>query len=484
MNHKSQLAKNTLIIAIGKLSTQIISYLLLPLYSSKLDPSEYGIYEFICTVSFFAVPLITMQMEESMFRFLVDCKTDKDRKKVISQTIIYIGVASLISIPIMLLLLSISNLNYTARFILVVILFILSNVVLYMSNAMVRGQGKFKLYSVANVILGLMTILLNLFFILVVKTQAEGLLCANLIANWTVAIFLLAKLKLPKFIGKFDKDTMKTMFKYSAPLVPNSISWSIINLSDGIILTKLISTSANGIYGMANRFPNIINVFYSYFYTAWKESAAKIVKEDNKEKFYNSIYQDIKRLLFAVTICLIAAMPFAFPIFINEQYAESYIYIPIIMVAMFFSNMSSFYGGIFGAYKETKVMGYTTIIAAVLNLIIDLGLVFKFEVYAACFSTLVADLFVYLFRKYKLKKFFKLKETKMLGPIIVSIIVLFTYYLKYWTGIQGIAYWIVSVITLFFAMGYSYLINKKFIDNAVKQVFDKLFNKRKRAKEA
>ena len=353
-----------------------------------------------------------------------------------------------------------------------------------MSNAMVRGQGKFKLYSVANVILGLMTILLNLFFILVVKTQAEGLLCANLIANWTVAIFLLAKLKLPKFIGKFDKDTMKTMFKYSAPLVPNSISWSIINLSDGIILTKLISTSANGIYGMANRFPNIINVFYSYFYTAWKESAAKIVKEDNKEKFYNSIYQDIKRLLFAVTICLIAAMPFAFPIFINEQYAESYIYIPIIMVAMFFSNMSSFYGGIFGAYKETKVMGYTTIIAAVLNLIIDLGLVFKFEVYAACFSTLVADLFVYLFRKYKLKKFFKLKETKMLGPIIVSIIVLFTYYLKYWTGIQGIAYWIVSVITLFFAMGYSYLINKKFINNAVKQVFDKLFNKRKRAKEA
>ena len=479
MNHKSQLAKNTLIIAIGKLSTQIISYLLLPLYSSKLDPSEYGIYEFICTVSFFAVPLITMQMEESMFRFLVDCKTDDDKKNVISQTIIYIGIASLISIPIMILLLSISNLEYTVRFVFVVILFILSNVVLYMANAMVRGQGKFKLYSVANVILGLMTILLNLFFILVVKTQAEGLLCANLIANWAVAIFLLAKLRLPKFIGKFDKKTMKTMFKYSAPLVPNSISWSIINMSDGIILTKLISTSANGIYGMANRFPNIINVFYSYFYTAWKESAAKIVKENNKEKYYNSIYLDIKRLLFAVTICLIAVMPFAFPLFINEQYAESYIYIPIIMIAMYFSNLSSFYGGIFGAYKETKVMGYTTMIAAGLNLIIDLGLVFKFEVYAACFSTLVADLFVYLFRKYKLKKFFKLKETKMLGPIIVTAMILFTYYLKYWTDIEGVTYWVVSAITLLFAIAYSYLINKTFINNTVKQVIDKISHKKK-----
>lgn len=474
MNHKSQLAKNTLIIAIGKLSTQVISYLLLPLYSSKLDPSEYGIYEFICTVSFFAVPLITMQMEESMFRFLVDCKTDEEKKKVISQTIFYIGVASLISIPIMILLLSLSKLEYTPRFVMVVILFILSNVVLYMSNAMVRGQGKFKLYSVANVILGIMTILLNLFFILVVKTQAEGLLCANLIANWAVAIFLLAKLKLPKFIGKFDKKTMKTMFKYSAPLVPNSISWSIINMSDGIILTKLISTAANGIYGMANRFPNIINVFYSYFYTAWKESAAKIVKEDNKEKFYNSIYADIKRLLFAVTICLIAVMPFAFPIFINAKYEESYMYIPIIMVAMFFSNLSSFYGGIFGAYKETKVMGYTTMIAAAINLLIDLGLVFKLEVFAACLSTLVADMFVYFFRKYKLKKFFKLKETRMIGPIIVAIIILFTYYLKYWTGIQGVAYWIVSAVTLIFAIGYSYLINRTIINNTAKQLIGKI----------
>ena len=42
MNQKKQLMKNTIIIAIGKLSTQIISYLLLPLYTSQLDPSEYG----------------------------------------------------------------------------------------------------------------------------------------------------------------------------------------------------------------------------------------------------------------------------------------------------------------------------------------------------------------------------------------------------------------------------------------------------------
>ena len=64
MDHKKQLVKNTIIIAIGKMSTQIISYLLLPLYTAKLSPSEYGIYDFVITVCVFASPIITLLMEE------------------------------------------------------------------------------------------------------------------------------------------------------------------------------------------------------------------------------------------------------------------------------------------------------------------------------------------------------------------------------------------------------------------------------------
>ena len=34
---------------------------------------------------------------------------------------------------------------------------------------------------------------------------------------------------------------------------------------------------ANGIYSIANKFPNIIYTCYGFFSTAWKESAAKIL---------------------------------------------------------------------------------------------------------------------------------------------------------------------------------------------------------------
>lgn len=72
MNQKKQLLVNTIIIAIGKLSTQVVSFLLLPLYTSKLSPAEYGTYDFLVTLSTFLLPIITLLMEESMFRFLID----------------------------------------------------------------------------------------------------------------------------------------------------------------------------------------------------------------------------------------------------------------------------------------------------------------------------------------------------------------------------------------------------------------------------
>lgn len=468
MNQKKQLMKNTIIIAIGKLSTQIISYLLLPLYTSQLDPSEYGNYDFICTLSIFLCPIITLLMEESMFRYLIDADSKVQRKKIITQTIIYTFFGTVLFTIIAALIMGFGT-DYTPMYITAIITFVISNILIGLSNALSRGLGKIKLYSVSNFILGISTIILNIVFILSLNAGAEGLLWANTIANAFTAIVILGILKLPKYIGKIDKPLMKDMIKYSIPLVPNSISWSIINMSDRIILTQMVSSAANGIYAMANKFPNIINVLYGYFYTAWKESAAKIVKEDNKNQYYNSIYHDAKRFLYAVTICLIAVMPFAFPIFINEAYDEAYVYIPIVMIATYYSNLSSFYGGIFSAYKDTKIMGTTTIVAAVINLVIDLLLVNSLKIYAACFSTLIANLIVYFYRKKKLKKYLKLKELKWQGPMLFLAIICLAYYAKYIPGVgkNPVLIWTINVISLLIAVLYSLLNNWKFIKGIV-----------------
>ena len=115
MSQKSQLVKNTIIIAIGKISTQILSYILLPLFTARMAVEQYGTYDLGCTLSLFLCPIITLLMEESMFRFLIDAKNIREKRKIISQTIIYTLVGTLIFVPLAILVFS-STKKYPSSF--------------------------------------------------------------------------------------------------------------------------------------------------------------------------------------------------------------------------------------------------------------------------------------------------------------------------------------------------------------------------------
>lgn len=463
MNQKKQLLVNTIIIAIGKLSTQVISFLLLPLYTSKLTPGEYGTYDLLVTISTFLLPIITLLMEESMFRFLIDADDLKEKKRVITATIFYTTAGTLLFCLIAGIVLAIMKYEFAIVF----IFFIISNILIGLSNALARGMGKIKLYSLSNFILGASTIVLNILFIVSFKLGVNGLLWSNTIANSATALIVLVKLHLPQFISRKDlsKKTLSEMLRYSIPLVPNNLSWIIISLSDRLMLSGMVGTAANGIYSIANKFPNIVYTCYGFFSTAWKESAARILKEDNKSAYYNSIYKDIKFFLKAIVLGLIAIMPFVFPILVDSSYNDAYIYIPILVISIYYTNMSNFYGGIFTAYKDTKIMGSTTVMAAVINILINLIFIPKFGIYAASFSTLISNMLVYFYRRYRLSDYIKLKEKFNFVFWILLITTLVTYYYNNMA---------INILMFIIDLAYCIFTNWNFLKKIVEPLINKL----------
>ena len=463
MNQKKQLLKNTVIIAIGKVSTQIISFLLLPLYTSKLSPGEYGTYDFLVTLCTFLLPIITLLIEESMFRFLIDAEDKKTKNRIITATYFYTVFGTIVFTIISAIVMAIIGYEYNLIF----ILFVISNILIGLSNALCRGSGKIKLYSGSNFILGASTIILNVLFILVFRLGVNGLLWANTIANTLTAILVLWLLKLPKYIRKKDlnRKTLTEMIRYSIPLVPNNLSWIIISLLDRLMLTWMTGTDANGIYSIANKFPNIAYTCYGFFSTAWKESAARILKEDNKKQYYNSIYKDVKNFLKATVVGLIAVMPFAFPIFVDESYKEAYKYIPILVISIYYTNMSNFYGGIFAAYKNTKIMGTTTVVAAIINIIINIIFIPIFGIFAAAFSTLISNFVVYIYRRYKLLDYMKLENRFNFVYWVLIICTLITYYINNTT---------INILMFIMVLIYCVATNRNFIKTLIKPIFNKI----------
>jgi len=89
---------------------------------------------------------------------------------------------------------------------------------------------------------------------------------------------------------------------------------------------------------------------------------------------------------------------------------------------MLFSCISSFIGGIYLAYKKTKNVGITTMIAAACNMVIDLALVKFVGIYAGSISTLVSYLLLLIYRLIDVQKFQKVSVN--IKRYIIYLIVL------------------------------------------------------------
>ena len=105
MTKEKYLFKNTFIITIGKICTQLITFFLLPLYTAVLSTEEYGIVDLVTTLSMLLLPIITFQVEQAIFRELLENRTNKKKNDlIISNGIISVTIQCCIFIIVYLFL--------------------------------------------------------------------------------------------------------------------------------------------------------------------------------------------------------------------------------------------------------------------------------------------------------------------------------------------------------------------------------------------
>lgn len=461
MREEQRLIKNTGIIAIGNLSTKLITFLLLPLYTSILSTSEYGTIDYIISIASFCLPFVSFLMDESVFRFLIDCRTKDEEKQVISTAMGIALAGCVIFCAVAVPVLHCMNYPYSWELIGYILSFTLSMMV----SAILRGSGRTDKYALFNFMAGVATVVFNILFIAVLRWGVRGMMLAYILGQAIIALIFIVWNRMWQWIDfrSCERERVRSMVSYSLPLIPNKVSWTIINLSDRLVIMNAIGSSAAGLYAVAHKFPTLMDTVYGFFYQAWKESSARILGDDQQDAFYNRIYAYLKDFLYSVVLGMAAFMPLVFRILINEAYSEAMIYVPILLLGMYFSNMSAFYGGIFTAYKDTRIMGTTTAVAALINLVINLMLIRTYGLYAAAISTLVANLAVYFYRKMRVRKYILLKENrgKQLGAVAMTALILALYYAK-----SGAA----ELAACLLAVGYALVMNRELLSMILKKL--------------
>lgn len=465
MNRGTQLVKNSIIIVIGKIATQFVSFIMLPLYTTMLTTAEYGMVDLLTTYVQLLLPIMTLLIEQAAFRYLLDYQDVEGKGKIVSNSMFLITIMSIVYSVIFIALSPFLKNDYKFYVLAILICSSYSGWGLQIA----RGFKNMQVYAFGSFFTTTVAIILNVLFISWFHMGITGMLLATIISNIVCSIYIFKKLSLLKFIRfRFtNKEILIDMAKYSVPLIPNQLSLWIINFSDRSIVNFFMDISANGILAISHKFSSIYSTIFGMFQLSWQEVGSVHFEDEDRDDFFTEIFSQIYAFFSSMCIGLISVVPFIFPILIQESYHDAYYTIPIYLVAVLCNITVGLLGVVYVALKKTSEIAKSTIYAGILNIIIHFMLIRKFGLFAAAISTLISYFIVMIYRMFDTKKYLNIKYNYKLY-ISSAITVLFVTFMYYQNDLVSyICSFLVAII-------YTMIVNKKFIKSGFLYVKNKM----------
>ena len=452
MDKNKEFLKNTLILFIGKFATQFMSLLLLPLYTHFLIADDFGTVDLLQTYISLFVPIFTLRIDSALFRFLLESRDNKEeQKKIISNAVFILFLSIIFTILFCIIISLVFKIKYFIFVVLNIIVLMISSIMLHI----LRGFGDNKKYSFVSILTGFFTLLFNIILIVFLKYNASSILISSFLANLICTIYICINLNVFKYfsVQKINKDSVKKIMNYSLPMIPNSLSWWIVNVSDRTIISTFLGVGINAIYTVSCKFSNILNSIFSIISMSWQESASLHIDDDDKDFFFSTTINNIFIVFATISIIIVSTLPFVYNSVIGEQYLESYKYIPILLYSNSWNVLIGLIGGIYVAKKETKKIANTTLLSSILNIFINLILIKFIGLYAACISTLLSYFIMSIYRYIDCKKYVNLK-LNFKQILIYTIVYIFSSYI-YLNG-----NFILYIVNFFIVVLYSFYINR------------------------
>lgn len=413
---------NLITIFIGSFASKILTFVLVPFYTSVLSTSEYGTLDAVMATATLLLPVCSCVIFEATLRFSLD--ETKDKKQVFSASIIVNCIGILVFLmfsPIGMFFGPIRE-NYFIFLIYFVVL-VFTDTVVYFA----RGLNEIKEYTIANIVQTFLVGVCNIIALAVFDLGITGYLASYIIGSLFVIIYLIKRLKLSTYIINFkrvDKTLILEMLKYSIPLMPNSISWWVNSSLDRYFVIAFCGRSANGLYSVATKIPTLINLGNSIFNTAWQITAFEDFEKDaSKSKFSAMSYYYYSAIFVMGALIVLLTKPLSFVMFSKEFYS-AWVFAPFLVVASCMHCFSTFIGSVFTALKTTKFLSYSTIAGAFVNTILNLILIKEYGALGAAVATLASYITVYCMRFIWARKVYKF-DMNITSDIICFVLLIF-----------------------------------------------------------
>ncbi len=293
MARLSGFVRNLAVYGLGDVATNLVSFLLLPVYVRHLSTTDYGIIGLLLGVEAMAKIVFRFGLDASFMRLFFDCPDARARQRLASTIFLFLAATGLV-----VLLPALGLASWLAEWLFGVggytLVFQLTLVNIFVMGFsfipfhVMRIEGRSGRFTALSFSRSFATLVVRLWLVVGLGMGVLGVVVADILVSVVVTAVLApryAELLRPVF----SRPLLREALAFGLPRLPHGLAHQVIAVADRYVLRLFVPLADIGVYAIGTTFGLAMKLFLSAFEYAWAPFYFATMKEDHAKATFRRV---------------------------------------------------------------------------------------------------------------------------------------------------------------------------------------------------
>ena len=384
--------KSSLIYLASSLFNKAAPFLLLPILTKYLTPSEYGliaIFQLLFTLYLSLFGSLQINIPRTYFSL------EKERFPSYMKSVFVVLLLALVLtlfLSLLYIVLGGPTFGFDGSWFLALPVIAALGMVNLLNLTLLRTQEKPLTFAGWEISHAVVNLLLSILFITVLIMGWQGRVLGIVVPVVLFGLFgLMAIYKQGLLSHPYKIRDVKETISVSAPLIPHAIAAVMITSIDRVFIEQMLGGHAVGIYSVGYQFGMVVMLFTDAFLKAWQPWFFKKLNEENRDEGVIIKYTYYYLAALVVGACLYGLLAKnILPYLVGEQFLTAVDIIIPVCISYIFYGMYQIFLPYLVVARKTKFLVFITPLAAVVNIVFNFILIPIYGMVGAAYATIIA----------------------------------------------------------------------------------------------
>lgn len=432
-NRLKGIASRSFYYGFGSIVGKMVGFIMLPIYTRYLTPSDYGVASFLVMYVTLVQLLFGARMEQGIIYF--SHNTEHPLQKLwttsvflsVLTTLIPIGLSIYFSEHISLLLFATGEYSLPVK---IISFNVLLSILETYGFLYLRITDRYKSYLGGTLLKLLTQLTANIILVVIMEKGVVGVAISSVIGT-AVAILSTSIRPLSGMrISDFSRRIIKELFYYCYPLWLTGFIGLYIAFIPQFAISRLAGLADLGLYNLANNFGLLVGVLlWAPFFSYWQVERFKIYKQPNPEKVYRDLLYTMLAisLVFAFIISLLGKP--IIEIMADSSFHNAYIIIFPLTIQVIAQYITWYLNFSFLISEHTNEILKNNIFKAIVTTVLAVILIPAYGFIGAAWSLASASVLTAHYCHYRGRRFYDMGISLLIiyGMLLMCVMIFLTY---------------------------------------------------------